>query len=351
MLSLTSLDKWNTDFAETITTSVVSGIKPFFVKPEVRKQKKGSDVTGKDFEAFKLRGLSFNATIWKGTDAVNLVRYVTTELESYTNKILQNKESLKTKKVSNLQNEKELVQPLSQELLENLVKVFFKNIHNVSAVQERSYGQIFNNVSIITGGRSDHAVVYKAIESDDGFCLGVWEDKAISHALDKPEIAQLCTAMIAEEYLYEEANRYPVEMCGILTNGLDFMALKRERKKANKFSNLYYRCDDKEQTVKALVHFLANCRENLDILLSAEFDISGNMFKRLAISEEGTGDDSSDVNEEEFDASDGGGKKTPPLSNHASTNQLSLRDTSFVEEYFARSALSLTRQNLKSLAH
>jgi hypothetical protein len=320
------------------------------VKPETRRVKKGSDVTAKDFDAFKLRALTFNATVWKGEDDLALVQYVTSELESYTNTILKNKESLKKKKFSELTNEKELVQPFSHILLENLVKFSFRNIHQVSALQERPYGPISNAESIITGGKSDQAIVYKANKSDNGFCLGVWEDKAINLRLGRKEIAQLCAAVIAEEAVFQEVNRCPIEMCGILTNGLDFIALKRERKLGNQFSNLYYCCENKEQTVKALVHFVFNCQKNLSLLVSAEFDISSNMLNRLVISEESPDDESSEVNEEASDTSDGGGKMTPPSSHHASTSQLSLRNMSFVEEYYSRSALPLTIQNVKSLA-
>ena len=342
------------ELAEKITTSVVSGIKPLlevFVKSETRKKKKGSDVTGTDFDAYKLKGLLFTATVWKGTDNVELVQYVTTELDSYTNKILRNKDSLERKTFSKLQNEKELVQPLSHQLLKNLVKFSFQDTHHVTAVRERPYGSVSNAVSIITEGFTDQAVVFNPNEIEKGFALGLWEDKGFNIPLRKPELAQICTSIIAEESVYEEANRYTLEMCGILTNGLDFIALRRERNRANKFTNLFYQCTDKEETVKALVHFLTNCRENLHILLSADFDVSGQMFQRLAICKEGPGDESSDVDEEPSDASDGGGKMTPPPSNHASTSQLSLRDVSFAEEYFARSPLSLIIQCMKSLAY
>jgi hypothetical protein len=249
-------------------------------------------------------------------------------------------------------NETDLVQPVLHEFLENLVSFSFKNIHQVSAVRERPYGQVSNSVSIITGGILDQAIIYKTNQGTNGSFLGPWEDKGIYHDLGKPEMAQLYTAMIAEERLFELADRYPPKMCGILTNGLDFVLLKRTRRNGNTFTNICYWCENDQQTVKALVHFLVTCHENLKIITSADFDPLRNGLNQGSIPEEEPNDESSDGAEEKSDADDGGGKKTPPPSStHAPTNQRSLQDMSFIKEYFARCTLPLTRQNLESLAY
>ncbi len=317
-----------------------------------RKRKRGSTLTTGDFKAFNLHILEFDATSWKEAADVNLKDYVTNQLKSYKDEILQNKKLLKKKKLESLSNEKQYVQPLTHKFLKKLVSFSFKNIPQVSAVRERPYGQVSNSISTITGGIVDQAIIYKAGDADDGYCLGPWEDKAINHDLDKTDMAQLFSAMIAEESLFESVRRYPPEMCGILANGLDFILLKRRRWEGNEFTNICYPCKNDDQIVKALVHFLVTCHENLKIITSADFDPLRNGLNQGSIPEEEPNDESSDGAEEKSDADDGGGKKTPPPSStHAPTNQRSLQDMSFIKEYFARCTLPLTRQNLESLAY
>jgi hypothetical protein len=327
----------NDHLTETIIKGVASSVANLVTKPENRKRKSGSALTTEDYKAFDLHILEFDATSWKKAVDVNLKDYVTNQLKSYKDKILQNNKSLKKRKFSKLVNETDLVQSLSHKFLKKLVSFSFKNIHQVSAVRERQYGQVSNSVSIITGGILDQAIIYKAGDVDDGFCLGPWEVKAINHDLGRPEIAQLFAAVVAEESRFESVRRYPPEMCGILTNGLDFVVLKRRRREGNRFTNICYPCKNDDQIVKALVHFLVTCHQNLKILTSADFDPSSDTFNQLTKSEE----------------DDGGGKKTPPppSSTHALKNQRSLQDISFIKEYFARCMLPLTRQNLESLAY
>jgi hypothetical protein len=341
----------NDHLTETIIKGVTSSIANLVTKPENLRIKSGSALTIKDFEAFGLQALPFDSTSWKEAADVNLKERVTNQLKSYKDKILQNKKLLKKRKIESLSNEKKLVQSFSHELLKKLVSFSFKNIPQVSAVRERQYGQVSNSVSIITGS-IDQAIVYRMKKRHKGLCLGLWEDKGINHDLNEPEMAQLCAAMIAEESLFESVDRYPPEMCGILANGLDFVFLKRRRRKGNTFTNLCYPCENDEQIVKALVHFLVICHENLKILTSADFDVLGYQDNQGSIPEKEPNDESSDAAEEKSDEDDGGGKKTPPPSStHAPTNQRSLQDISFIKEYFARCTLPLTRQNLESLAY
>jgi hypothetical protein len=91
----------NDHFAEKMINEVVSGVASLIVKPETRKEKKASQVTGRDFDAFNLSDLNSVTTSWKGADA-DLVHYVTNQLKPYKDKILQNKKILITER-SNLE--------------------------------------------------------------------------------------------------------------------------------------------------------------------------------------------------------------------------------------------------------
>jgi len=233
--------------------------------------------------------------------------------------------------------ERRFVHPASQKLLTALIQFKFPDLCETSVfVQtERKYGPVENSVSVIKEGVMDRAVVFQPIgPHDQGLCLGPWEDKSfVENICNGTGISQLCAEVVAEERKFNRVLRYPKEMCGILTNGEQFIIFRRRPGAIlGERENHYFLCQSRNEIVIGLVHFLAVCAENLAILMNREFDVIDGI-RRLSTQIRDSGGGGNEEEEEEEEEAEGchlkeAGRDQEESQTHGAPNsQLNIDET------------------------
>lgn len=284
-----------------------------------KKVKNGSCLTHADFMALGIINLDFHSVVWrdKNEDLKVFIRHSLTE---YLSRISIHKENAASN--DSLQSAKEyerrFVQPESRRFLDILCRYKFSD-DRVIVEDERPYGSVETEKLTISGGVTNHSISFVPSGAvDNGFSLGTWEDKSFTKPISNQKyISQVCAELLGEEKVYNLAGRLLNEVCGILTNGSDFIVFRRRSGSINRRLSNSFLCTTQEEIVSGLAHFLTVCSENYVLATSVLFDAT-NRLETLTIQDEfqndgKVGDSVSESSDDDAACSDNGDRK--PIGN------------------------------------